>query len=128
MKTIENRREEHLRKIKELILPVIDYYPQRLKESKKILEDFEQAIKTTEKLEKNKDNNKNGINEKQKINGDISASKNEKNNKGKELEDKICKFESERVEDNKFLFLQFIYSELKYHATALEKMSEFNTI
>jgi hypothetical protein len=129
MKTIENRREEHLRKIKELILPVIDYYPQRLKESKKILEDFEQAIKTTEKLEKNKDNNKNGINEKQKINGDISASKNEKNNKGKELEDKICKFESERVEDNKFLFLQFIYSELKYHATALEKMSElFNKI
>lgn len=109
MKTIENKREIHLKKIKELILPVIDYYPQRIKEIKKNLEEFEKAIKTTEKLE----------NQVQKI-----SSQNEKNNKETALEEKIYKFESERVDDNKFLFLQFIYSELKYHTSALEKLSE----
>ena len=109
MKTIENKREIHLKKIKELILPVIDYYPQRIKEIKKNLEEFEKAIKTAEKLE----------NQVQKI-----SAQNEKNNKETTLEEKIYNFESERVDDNNFLFLQFIYSELKYHTYALEKLSE----
>ena len=44
--------------------------------------------------------------------------------RGVGLENEMCKFESERGDDNKFLFLHFIHSELKYHAAALEKMSE----
>jgi hypothetical protein len=54
----------------------------------------------------------------------LAKSRNEEVKKGVGLENEMCKFESERVDDNKFLFLHFIHSELKYHAAALEKMSE----
>ena len=93
MRNLEKDRDNHLRKIIDLILPVIEYYPQKLKDTKKDLENF-------------------------------TKNKNIARNKGETIENEIMKFENERCEDNKCLFLQFIHSELKYHAGALEKISE----
>ena len=125
MKTLEDKRNIHLNKIMDLILPVADYYPEKLKNTKKTLEELSNVRKTKAKLEKSKVESKNqNINEVQRINGEIAKSRNEEAKKEITLENEMCKFESERVDDNKFLFLHFIHSEVKYHASALEKMSE----
>jgi len=119
MKNLEKDRDNHLKKIMDLILPVIDYYPQKIKNSKKDLENFTKAKKNTAKLENEvKKSNANDIQ------AELRKSRNEEKSKGDTLENGIMNFESERCEDNKCLFLQFIHSELKYHAAALQKMSE----
>lgn len=124
MKKVEGKREEHLMKIKDLFLPVIDYYPKRLKETKECLENFEKSIKRKEKLEKSRDELKNVPEEIGQYNNNLKTSKIEVAQGHQNLEKKICDFEEERVEDNKCLFLRFIYSELKYHANALEIMNK----
>ena len=125
MKSLEDKRNIHLSKIMDLILPVTDCYPEKLKITKKSLEDLSKVRKTKEKLEKSRNEVKNqNISEIQRINGEIAKSRNEENKKEVSLENEMCQFESERVDDNKYLFEHFIYSELKYHVIALEKMSE----
>ncbi len=115
MKALEDKRNTHLNKIMDLILPVADYYPEKLKITKKNLEELSKERKTKEKIEKSR---------KGALNGELTKSRNDEMKLGKNLENEICKFESERIEDNKLLFLHFIHSELKYHAACLEKMSE----
>ena len=124
MKNLEKDRDNHLKKIMDLILPVIEYYPQKIKNTKKDLENFSKAKKNTAKLESEvKKSNANDIQ------AELKKSRNEERNKGETLENGIMNFESERCEDNKCLFLQYIHSELKYHAAALQKISElFNNI
>ena len=125
MKALEDKRSIHLNKIMDLILPVTDYYPEKLKNTKKSLEELSKLRKNKAKLEKSRNEIKNdNVNEVQRINGELAKSRNEEVKRGVNLENEMCKFESERVDDNKFLFLHFIHSELKYHAAALEKMSE----
>ena len=125
MKSLEDKRNIHLNKIMDLILPVTDYYPEKLKKTKKNLEDLSKIRKNREKLEKSRNDVKNqDVSEVQRINGEIAKSRNEENKKEITLENEMCQFESERISDNKYLFLHFIYSDLKYHAAALEKMSE----
>lgn len=125
MKALEDKRDIHLNKIMDLILPVTDYYPQKLKITKKNLDDLSKVRKNKAKLEKSRNEIKNdNVAEVQRLNADIAKSKNEEIKKGQSLESEMVKFESERVDDNKFLFLHYIHSELKYHAAALEKMSE----
>ena len=60
----------------------------------------------------------------QRINGEIAKSRSEENKKEITLENEMCQFESERIDDNKYLFLHFINSEMKYHSAALEKMTD----
>ena len=129
MKKVENAREKHLNNIKDIYLPVLDYYPKRLKETENNLETYEQAVERKEKLEKSRNNIKNEDVDINKLNQELATSKRvEKEEEGK-LEDNICNFEEQRLDDNKFLFLRFVHSELKYHAEALGIMSElFNTI
>lgn len=130
MKNIEKDRETHLEKIMDLILPVINIYPERLKNSKKDLENLSKIRKNISKLEKSRNEVKNGnVDQVQSINKSLAKSRNEERNKEENIETGISKFEEQRIEDNKLLFLQYIHSELKYHAAALQKMSElFNDI
>ena len=130
MKKLEKDRDTHLNKIMDLILPVIDIYPEKLKNSKKELENLSKVRKNMTKLEKSRNEVKNGnVDQVQSINKELAKSKNEERNREENIENGLLKFESERCEDNKCLFLQYIHSELKYHAAALQKMSElFNDI
>ena len=125
MKSLENFREAHLQKIMNLILPVTDYYPEKLKKSKKSLEDFVKVRKNKMNLEKSRNNVKNeDVSKVQEINSELVKSRNEERNRGEIIENDLVRFESERVDDNKCLFLHFIHSELKYHAACLEKLSK----
>ena len=125
MKSLEDKRNIHLNKIMDLILPVTDIYPEKLKKTKKNLEELSKVRKNNEKLAKSRNDIKNqNVSEVQRINRELAKSRNDENSKEKSLEDEMCLFESNRINDNKNLFLHFIYSELKYHAAALEKMSE----
>ena len=130
MKNLEKDRDTHLKKIMDLILPVIDIYPDKLKNSKKELENLSKVRKNIVKLEKSRNEVKNGnVDQVQSINKELAKSKNEERIKEESIESGLMKFESERCEDNKNLFLQYIHSELKYHAAVLQEMSElFNSI
>ena len=90
IRDLENDKIKIYKKeIKDLILEVSNYYPQKLKNLK---------------------------DEITRIAG-----------QNREIEDKLDKFEKERINDNKYLFLHFLYSELDYHSKAIEKMSKIFT-
>ena len=116
MKQIEEYREEHLKTLKDIIIPVTQIYPSKLKANKANLDEITKAQKNTENLKKSVASttqiNKSINNEKEKINT---------------FEKEFQKYEKERTEDNKQIFLKFIHSELKYHCAALQQKSELFT-
>lgn len=118
MEELEKKRETHLQKISDFILPVTNCYPNKLKEPKEYLKNYEEAKKRKEKLEKNRN-----ISQVQDINGDLAKSIREENAKGEDIQKGMMTFERARCNDNKKLFLHFIHSELKYHAAALENLT-----
>lgn len=131
MRDLENKKAQHLEKIMKLLLPVTVYYPDKLKESQKRIKELQNVKKQTDKIqnEKEKAKENNDKEEVQKLNAEIAKNKEAEKKKSQSLESEICQFEAERVNDNKFLFLQYIHSELKYHAISVQKLSDlFNKI
>ena len=113
MKDLENSRKEHLDKIGNVIIPVTEYYPTLLKKNKDNLENVADAKKKTESLRKS---NVSGM--------ELKKSQKEEEKKTTNFEMEFMKYEKRRVEDNRFIFLNFIHSELKYHCAALENLSK----
>ena len=113
MKELENMREDHLKTLKELIIPVTEFYPTKLKKNKMNLDEISKAKKNTENLRKS-----------QADNNDITKSERTEISKRNNFEKEFLKYEKERVEDNRFLFLNYIHSELKYHCAVLEELSK----
>lgn len=131
MKELEDDRKRHLEKIMSLILPVTVYYPDKLKETEKNLANLSDLRKQKDKDQKEIDKAKvaNEVNKVQELNAAMAKKSQDEKKEGARIENAICTFEKDRVNDNKCLFLQYIYSELRYHALALEKMSNlFNNI
>ena len=131
MKKLETDRTTHLDKIWKIILPITAYYPEKLEKFKKDLSNIknlrEQKEKSTKEQEKAK--NKKDVNAVRNLNADIKQKEQKQKQESNNFERKLVQFESERVNDNKCLFLHYIHSELQYHAKALEKMSSlFNLI
>ena len=113
MKELENMREDHLKTLKELIIPVTEFYPTKLKKNKMNLDEISKAKKNTENLRKS-----------QADGNDITKSERTEISKRNNFEKEFLKYEKERVEDNRFLFLNYIHSELKYHCAVLEELSK----
>lgn len=113
MKDLENKREDHLKTLKELIIPVTEFYPTKLKKNKMNLDEISKAKKNTENLRKS-----------QADGNDITKSERTEISKRNNFEKEFLKYEKERVEDNRFLFLNYIHSELKYHCAVLEELSK----
>ena len=108
MKDLENIREDHLKTLKDLIIPVTEFYPTKLKKNKMNLDEISKAKKNTENLRKS-----------QADGNDITKSERTEISKRNNFEKEFLKYEKERVEDNRFLFLNYIHSELKYHCAVL---------
>ena len=113
MKELENMREDHLKTLKELIIPVTEFYPTKLKKNKMNLDEISKAKKNTENLRKS-----------QADGNDITKSERTEISKRNNFEKEFLKYEKERVEDNRFLFFNYIHSELKYHCAVLEELSK----
>ena len=113
MKDLENMREDHLKTLKDLIIPVTEFYPTKLKKNKMNLDEISKAKKNTENLRKS-----------QADGNDITKSERTEISKRNNFEKEFLKYEKERVEDNRFLFLNYIHSELKYHCAVLEELSK----
>jgi hypothetical protein len=113
MKDLENIREDHLKTLKDLIIPVTEFYPTKLKKNKMNLDEISKAKKNTENLRKS-----------QADGNDITKSERTEISKRNNFEKEFLKYEKERVEDNRFLFLNYIHSELKYHCAVLEELSK----
>ena len=113
MKELENMREDHLKTLKELIIPVTEFYPTKLKKNKMNLDEISKAKKNTENLRKS-----------QADGNDITKSERTEISKRNNFEKEFLKYEKERVEDNRYLFLNYIHSELKYHCAVLEELSK----
>lgn len=128
LKDLEFTRERKIQKLKTSILPAIKYYPYKVKEFKRPLDqikDYDKNIqKYTSKIETAK--NKGSIDIQT-----IKANEDERNKIGNEkektknsLENNLLLFEAERVDDNKAFLLQFIHMEIAYHASALQSLSK----
>jgi hypothetical protein len=104
MRSLKDDSEEYLQKMSTLIIPVTECYPRKLNTDKLNLE---RALR---------ENNSNMV-----------SANNKDNRKG--FDNELNRFDEERIEDNRCLFLHYIHSELKYHAAAIEKLSKlFNEI
>lgn len=118
MKDLEKEREEHLKKIKDLLIPVAEYYPTLIKQTKNELEKIPKAKKNTEDLRKSKASKE-----------QLRRSEREETNVAESFEDKYLEYENDRIKNSKFIILNYIHSELKYHCNTLQKLSTlFSTI
>lgn len=103
MKKLEDDRGIHLKKISELIIPITEIYPSKLKKQKIELDDEAKR-------------------EKQRGPAPVGVKKNNSKNLT-DFEKKFLEFEKNLVQDEKYLFMHFIHSEMKYHSAALERLN-----
>ena len=131
MNELESFRTKHLKNINEKFLPMTVYYPEKLKQSKKSIEDLVTLKKQKEKnaKEEQKAQNKNDVDKARNLSAQIAQQSEEERRKTQDIERNVCLIDADRVKDNKYLFLHYIHSEMEYHAKAVEKMSYlFNMI
>ena len=131
MNELESFRTKHLKNINEKFLPMTVYYPEKLKQSKKSIEDLVTLKKQKEKnaKEEQKAQTKNDVDKARNLSAQIAQQSEEERRKTQDIERNVCLIEADRVKDNKYLFLHYIHSEMEYHAKAVEKMSQlFNMI
>ena len=131
MNELESFRTKHLKNINEKFLPMTVYYPEKLKQSKKSIEDLVTLKKQKEKnaKEEQKAQNKNDVDKARNLSAQIAQQSEEERRKTQDIERNVCLIEADRVKDKKYLFLPYIHSEMEYHAKAVEKMSQlFNMI
>ena len=124
MKDLENIRKEQ-ENIHGNIIGAIEYDNYKAKMYKKQIGKYKDIKGQTEKQEREISKLRvSGNDEKAKqIDEDLKKSKNQMEEIGKSLEEDFVKFEIDRIMDNKYLFLHFIYSEMDYHAKSLEKLT-----
>ena len=131
MNELEAPRTKHLKNINEKFLPMTVYYPEKLKQSKKSIDDLVTLKKQKEKnaKEEQKAQNKNDVDKARNLSAQIAQQSEEERRKTQDIERNVCLIEADRVKDNKYLFLHYIHSEMEYPAKAVEKMSYlFNMI
>lgn len=104
MKKLEKEREKiYLKTLKDLIIPIVsDVYPNKLKKLKNEVEIFKTERKNFER---------------------INASSESKQKSEEQFGKTLATFEKNKIMDNKYLIMQYIYSELKYHTIKFEKMA-----
>lgn len=131
MRELEDVRKKELDKLLYKYLPITEYYPNKLKGYRKNMNSLADLRRQREKADREKEKamSKSESERVKTLAMDI-ATKNEmeRSQKGT-LESGIVQLEKDRAEDNKYLLLHFVHSELEYHAACLEKMTNlFNTI
>ena len=100
---LELNRDEHLKKtISELIIPVTEIYPKIINQQKNNLDDLALKRKNTPQVNQSKS----------------IIEKREKENV-KSYKD----FQTNSINDSKYILMNYIHSELKYHAALMEKLN-----
>lgn len=119
---LEKTRELKLNKLEKTIIPATKYYPKKIKEFKKPMNQIKDLGKTMEshqeKIQKAK--TKSDIDTINKYEKELQNAQQNKVKVGNKLESEIVEFEANRVNDNKSVLLHFIHSELAYHSNALQ--------
>ena len=113
MKEFENDRDINIKTLTDIIIPVTEFYPSKLKKNKNNLDEIQKAKKNTENLQKSNA-----------LPSQLNKSYNNENEKMNTFEKEFKNYDKERSEDNRLLLLRFIHSELKYHCAQLQQMSE----
>ena len=109
MKKLEEERDIHLKTILELLIPVTEMYPTELKRQKKNMEDLARTRKIMGAPP--------GVNNPNRPKYEL------------DFEKDYSKFLSNKTKDNKYIFMHYIFSELKYHSASLERLTNlFNEI
>jgi hypothetical protein len=126
MTDIEKYRSKQLETLNNLIIPATVYYPEKAKTFKSHLTKINDIKKNKEKdtIKLVKANTKNDLEKSGKLKADISKYTEDENTHGRKMESDIIQFEAERVDDNKYLLLHYIHSEIAFHATALENLTK----
>lgn len=126
MYDLEKARDTKIGKLEKTIIPAVKYYPNKVKEFKKPLKNIQDLEKTLgghqEKIAKAKI--KNDVDTINKHEKELQETKTNKIKSGNKLETDIVEFEALRVNDNKSVLLHYVYSELAYHANALQSLTK----
>ena len=93
MKDLESNRDEHLKTISDIIIPVTEIFPSTIKKQKKNLDDLALQRKNGGKI------------------------------KEKDHEKIYKKFLNNSINDSKYILMNYIFSELKYHAALMEELN-----
>ena len=96
MKDLESKRDKHLEIISNIIIPVADMYPSIIKEQKNNLDELARNRKNTEKINQKSE---------------------------KKYVKSYKKFQTNSTNDSKYILMNYIYSELEYHATLMEELN-----
>lgn len=130
---METFRKENIKKLNEQIIPAVLFYPEKIREFKRKLNDLENTKKTISKMGEELTKAKNKM-EQDKIRDinviilfiqtKINETNREHLTKDNEFENKIAEFEVQRIDDNKCILLHMIHSELAFHAKCLEELSK----
>lgn len=123
---VEKSRDNKISKLEKVIIPAIKYYPTKLRELKKPLNQIKDVSKSitkhSEKItsaKKTNDMRTATIHE-----NDMKKDEIEKIKQVEKLELNLIDLEKERVEDNKSVLLHLIHSEISFHANALQSLSK----
>ena len=99
---LELNRDEHLEKtISKLIIPVTEIYPTIIKQQKNNLDDLARERKNTQ----------------------VNQSKSIIEKREKENVKSYKDFQKNSINDSKYILMNYIHSELKYHAALMEKLN-----
>jgi len=126
MKQLEDFRKKQMEKILKKFIPATKYFTYNAKNYKQKIGKYKDKIKENEKqhYEMNKATESRNELKASQLLDDIKKSQVEINTTGKELKSDIIKFEKERLENNKYLLLHFIHSEMAYHGESLDKLTK----
>ena len=126
MLDLEAVRATQLQKLNKIIIPAVNYYPEKAKEFRiKLgkLSDLNNAKHKTEKAITNAKNNQK-LDKVQTLSDKHSRIVQDSAKDSNTFEKEMVEYEASRTEDNKYVILHYIHSELAYHASALEQLTK----
>ena len=126
MKELEKSKNEHVLKIKTKLIPTTEDYINQAKKTKQEIGNYKNIKnKTQDQEEEMKKMRSKGQDVKNsQISMNISQNKSTMQDLGKNIEDRIMKYECDRATNNKLIMLHLINYEMAYHANSIEKLTD----
>ena len=126
MKKLEKSKNDQVLKIKTKLIPTTEDYISQAKKTKQEIGNYKNIKSKTqdqeEEMQKLKSKGQDVKNSQ--ISWNISQNKSTMLDLGKNIEDRIMKYEFDRISNNKLIMLHLINYEMAYHANSIEKLTD----
>lgn len=123
---LENEKEKLVTNITSKLIPSMEEFMRKVKNSKKDIGNYQSTkIKTRKQEEEKRNLDRSGNNLKgSQLEIDISRNQSIMGKMGSNIQRGIMSYEHDRINNNKLILLHFINYEMAYHAKALEELTD----